>query len=117
MSTDAEIEQQIQEKGLTAPRVTSADLEAAIDVELYFTAAQVVYALHEIRPSTRGEECLTLCVLTLKNGFTIVGKSACASPENFDTDLGRKIARQDAVNQMWPLLGYALKENLSRSAS
>lgn len=55
---------------------------------------------------------LTLCILVLKNGFTIVGKSACASPENYNKDIGERIALADAKDQMWPLLGYALKDHL-----
>jgi hypothetical protein len=57
---------------------------------------------------------LTFCVLVLKNGFTVTGESACASPENFDAEIGRKIARTDAVNKIWPLMGYELKSNLSQ---
>lgn len=55
---------------------------------------------------------LTFCVLVLRNGFTVTGESACASPENFDAALGRKIARENAINKVWPLMGYALKERL-----
>lgn len=51
-------------------------------------------------------------MLTLQNGFTVTGESACASPENFDAELGRKIARQSAVAKIWPLMGYALREQL-----
>jgi hypothetical protein len=58
-------------------------------------------------------DLLTICVLTLKNGFTVTGESACASPENFNAELGRKIARQNAVDKVWPLMGYALKERLA----
>ena len=56
---------------------------------------------------------LTFCVLVLKNGFTVTGESTCAGPENFDVELGRKIARQNAVQKVCPLMGYALKENLT----
>ena len=56
---------------------------------------------------------LTFCVLVLKSGFTVTGESACASPENFDAELGRKIARTNAVAKVWPLMGYALKERLA----
>lgn len=56
---------------------------------------------------------LTFCVLVLKNGFTVTGESACASPENFDEEIGRKIVRQNAEQKVWPLMGYALKESLS----
>jgi hypothetical protein len=58
-------------------------------------------------------ECLTVCILVLKNGFTIVGKSACASPENFDSDLGHKIAKEDARRQIWALEGYALRNQIA----
>ena len=58
---------------------------------------------------------LTFCVLVLRNGFTVTGESACASPENFDAELGRKIARQNAINKVWPLMGYALKQKLHES--
>ena len=57
---------------------------------------------------------LTFCVLVLRNGFTVTGESACASPENFDAELGQKIARQNAVQKVWPLMGYALRSELSK---
>ena len=113
---DQQIEQEIQAKGLTAPRVTPADIEANIASEHYFTAEQGAFAA--FNPPTGADtvppalSLLTFCVLVLRNGFTVTGESACASPENFDAELGRKIARQNAVSKMWPLMGYALKEKL-----
>ena len=56
---------------------------------------------------------LTFCVLVLRNGFTVTGESACASPENFDAEICRKIARQNAAQKIWPLMGYALKQSLA----
>lgn len=119
--TDAAIEKEIQDKVLTAPRITPADIEANIDREHYFTTAEGVFGalteLHEGRlPETAVHgslALLTFCVLVLKNGFTVTGESACASPENFDAELGRKIARRNAEAKIWPLMGYALKERLS----
>ncbi len=112
-----DIEQEIQRKGLTAPRVTLEDIRANIVKEAYFTADDGImgaYAAGKDVPAVTTEHTLlTCCVLTLRNGFTVVGKSACASPENFDAELGRKIAREDAVNQCWPLMGYALRERLA----
>ena len=58
-------------------------------------------------------DLLTFCVLVLRNGFTVTGESACASPENFDPEIGRKIARENAVNKIWLLEGYLLKQKLS----
>jgi len=115
---DQTIEQEIQAKNKTAPRVTPADIEANIASEYYFTAAEGVYGnevCHGIQPSMGNQSMmlLTFCVLVLRNGFTATGESACASPENFDAEIGRKIARQNAVQKMWPLMGYALKEKLS----
>jgi hypothetical protein len=121
---DGAIEQEIRAKGLTAPRVTPQDIEANIASEHYFTAAQGVAgssfcaedadSAPPMLTTNSPLHLLTFCVLVLKNGFTITGESACASPENFDAELGRKIARQNAVNKIWPLMGYALKEKLSR---
>ena len=106
---DQQIEQEIQAKGLTAPRVTPADIEANIVAEYSFTAD----AATKDCPQHEALSLLTFCVLVLRNGFTVTGESACASPENFDAELGRKIARQNAVNKLWPLMGYALKERLA----
>lgn len=95
---DQTIEQQIRATGLDAPRVTPADIEAEIVGE-YF----------HVPPGTT----LTLCVLTLANGFTVTGESACASPENFDAKIGRTIARTNAVSKIWALVGFRLRDALA----
>lgn len=117
--TDQSIESEIQAKGKTAARVTPADIESNVDGEYYFTADDGVQAAFQDQDEltrltgSHGElRLLTFCVLRLKNGFTVTGESACASPENFDAEIGRKIARQNAVQKIWPLMGYALKERL-----
>lgn len=117
--SDKNIEQEILAKGKTAARVTPADVQANIVGEYYFTASEGVQAaLHKQDELTRltgahGElALLTFCVLVLKNGFTVTGESACASPENFDEEIGRKIARQNAEQKIWPLMGYELKQRL-----
>lgn len=112
-STDPGIERQILAKGLTAPRVTPMALEDNIVHETYFTAAQGAHgagAIYEDYMNAMG--LLTFCVLVLKNGFTVTGESACASPENFDAAIGRQIARENAKQKIWPLMGYQLKEQL-----
>jgi hypothetical protein len=112
------IETEIQAKGLSAPRVTPADVEAAIAKEYYFTALDGAAASEkmwrrDIVEASPSLGLLTFCVLVLRNGFTVTGESACASPANFDADIGRKIARQHAVEKIWPLLGYDLRTRLS----
>lgn len=117
---DPAIEQEIQDKGLTAPRVTPADIEANIADEVYFTAFQGAQANgHQPKTDASGTALclLTFCVLVLRNGFTVTGESACASPENFDAEIGRKIARQNAVQKIWPLMGYELRSQLAAQSS
>lgn len=111
---------------MSAPQVTPADVEANIAAEIYSTgldcaaeaAGDARGVFNRIKPDVDltvvndSLRLLTFCVLVLRNGFTVTGESACASPENFDAELGRKIARANAVNKMWPLMGYALKAKL-----
>lgn len=123
---DQAIEQEIQAKGKTAPRITPADIEANIVDERYFTAMDGIVgsSIEDGQVFSKGDPAapgpfgmLTFCVLVLKNGFTVTGESACVSPKNFDAKIGRKIARQKALDQLWPLMGYALKEKLAGGQS
>lgn len=94
---DSNIEVMIQEKGLTALRITPSDIDDAIKNVQYY-----------IFPETQ----LTVCCITLQNGFNLTGESACASPENFDKEIGEKIAFDMARNKIWTLEGYLLKQKL-----
>lgn len=98
----------------TAPRVTPGDIAANITGEHYFTAIDGVMGARGPYTSRDREslELLTFCVLVLQSGFTVTGESACASPANFDPEIGRRIARENAVQKIWPLMGYALKQRL-----
>lgn len=99
MSKDeAEIETAIREKGLTARRITPEMLDAEIIREQF----------HVFEGS-----CLTVCCLTLRNGFTVTGESACASPENFNAEIGEKISKANARDKIWPLLGFRLRDELA----
>jgi Phage protein (N4 Gp49/phage Sf6 gene 66) family len=99
-----------------APRVTPADIEAAIQSQWFFTAHDGVAGapLGDVNdgPWPPALDLLTFCVLVLRNGFTVTGESACASPENFNPDIGRKVARANAVQKIWPLLGFRLRDQL-----
>lgn len=121
--SDAEIEKLIQEKGADiAPRVTPQMLEDVIAGEYYFTGSDGANG-SDWPEHFRGDastfnalRLLTFCVLVLKNGFTVTGESACASPENFKPEIGRKVAREHAKQKLWPLLGYNLKQRLFEEA-
>lgn len=98
-ANEAAVEAEIQRKGLNAPRLSPAMIDATIAGEAY-----------HVFPGTT----LTVCCLTLRNGFQVIGESAAASPENFDEAIGRRIARERAREKIWQLEGYLLREKLSR---
>ncbi|MCG9534391.1 MULTISPECIES: Gp49 family protein [Providencia] len=114
--TGKDIEQEIQAKGKTAARVTPEHIDSIIKDCYYFTAKDGARGALEPQTALLGWHeslnYLTFCVLILKNGFMVTGESACASPENFDAEIGRKIARQNAVNKIWSLEGYLLKQQI-----
>lgn len=104
------------------PRVTPADIEAEIASEHYFTGADGALGflsttdadpVRAFASLPQSLHLLTFCVLVLRNGFTVTGESACASPENFDAQIGREIARTKAVEKVWGLLGFRLRDELS----
>lgn len=92
-----------------APRVSLASMEAKIAARYEFTADK---ALGPDMPALASLKLLSVCILVMENGFTLIGKSAPASAANFNADLGRKLAYEDAIRQLWPLEGYALRERL-----
>ena len=98
MNDEMKLEQEIKNKGLTAPRITPFHIDESIVSEQY----------HVFHGAT-----FTVCLLTLRNGYTVCGESACASPENFNAEIGRKIARENARNKIWSLEGYLLRSVLS----
>lgn len=94
---EQKLEGELVARGLTAPRLSPDDIDGAIVSEAY-----------HVFPGTT----VTVCCLTLRNGFTVIGESACASPENFDADIGRQIARSNARDRIWELEGYLLCQRL-----
>ena len=96
-------------------KITPDDIEAAIASEHYFTAGEAISATaSQVVPSHlfMSLNLMTICVLVLKNGFTVIGHAACAAPENFQAQIGMDLARESALRQVWPLLGYELKSRL-----
>ncbi|MGL6289253.1 MAG: Gp49 family protein [Silanimonas sp.] len=108
----------LRERGLTAPRITPGHVDSVIASEHYFTAADGCRATGLLPHHTPMPlDVLTFCVLVLRNGFTVTGESACASPENFDAEVGRAIAKRNARDKIWALEGYLLRERLSDLAT
>ena len=101
----------------TAPRVSLQSMKDKVAGEYYFTANAALRALNHSEgadyPYHHSLDLLTICLLVMQNGFTIIGKSAPASPENFDPEKGKAFAYEDAIKQLWPLEGYALRDRLS----
>lgn len=101
--------------GAVAPRVALRDIEGRIDNVVFFTGGDAARTFGVPTGFPRGLDTLTICLVTMKNGFTVVGKSAPASPENFDMMKGRELAYEDAIRQLWPLEGYLLCERNSQA--
>lgn len=97
MLNEKDLEQEIQDKGLNAPRLTPQMIDDTIMYEEYFRVTNTT---------------CTICSLILRNGYVVVGKSAAVSMANFDEEIGRKVARDDAREQIWALEGYLLKQKL-----
>jgi hypothetical protein len=97
-TNEAQVEELIRAKGLTAPRVTPQQVDGQIVGEHY----------HVFPGST-----VTVCGLELRNGFWVIGESAAAAPENYDPEIGRKIARDRARSKIWALEGYLLRSALN----
>ena len=129
MTSEKQIEQEIQDRGLNAPRLTPDHIDNQIVSEIYITGNDAIHAaassatgfirseykegVNLLKPA----ETLTFCILILRNGFTVTGESAYASPENFNAEIGRKIARENAREKIWLLEGYLLKEKLSKGGA
>lgn len=95
----------------TAPRISLSSMEAKTVARYDFTAGAAINALK--MPPIESLSLLSICILVMQNGFTIIGKSAPASAANFNAELGRKLAYEDAIRQLWPLEGYALRNELA----
>lgn len=107
-----------------APRVKLEDIEGAIGMRFDTTADEAVrHAVghskqdFEVPRAIAQLQLMSICILVMKNGFTVVGTSAPASPENYDRELGRKFAYENAVRQLWPLMGFALRDKLAAAAA
>lgn len=114
-TVEQQIEQEIQSKNLNAPRLTPDHIDSKIKAVEYILPRDVCKRDNgvEVFDAPLSLQTLTFCILTLENGFTVTGESACASPENFDAEIGKKIAYDNAREKIWLLEGYLLKEKLN----
>jgi hypothetical protein len=104
-----------------APRVTLDDIKSSIIAQFHFTA-ELGNHCYTLIPEVGSADDMTvkqqlkllnICVVIVRNGFSVVGKSAPASPENYNREFGEKLAYEDCIRQLWPLMGFALREKLS----
>lgn len=113
LSDEAKLELELQEKGKVAPRLTPADIESQILSEHYMQGSDIVKSdemVHSDSLESLGR--MTICILVLRCGFSVIGESSCVSTANFDAEIGKRIARQNALDKVWLLEGYALRKHL-----
>lgn len=96
----------------TGPRVTLEGMEDKIVAKHFFVAGDALHKLGHPVKQLGPFDLLTICLLEMANGFTVIGKSAPAAPENFDREKGQVLAYEDAIRQLWPLMGFALRQKL-----
>lgn len=105
-------------RGASAPRVSLADMTAAIDSVHFINAGDAVERTNvtEEDGAPASLHLMTLCFITMRNGFVVVGKSAPAHPENYDAGKGKQFAKEDAMRRIWPLMGFSLRDRLQLEA-
>jgi hypothetical protein len=115
MDSSLQVTDAASEAVATHPRVRLIDIENAVAQRYDINA----YALVQAMGLTPADELkpLSICILVLENGFTVIGKAAPASPENFNPELGKTFAYEDAARQLWPLMGFALRDRLHRDTA
>ena len=93
---------------------TDAELQARADNlgAVFVNESKLKASIKAVDFMVHPGSCLTICVITMLNGYTVTGESACADPKMFDAEIGQKFAFAAAERKVWPLLGYALREEL-----
>lgn len=111
MSASLAATEELGGRGATAPRISLADIEASIVGENWFLAGEACEALGQ--PASAAASLLTIYLITMGNGFVVLGKSAPMSAANFDAEKGRTFAREDAIRQLWPLMAFSMLDTLA----
>jgi len=95
--------------------MNGTDLKAALDAspsDRRLTPERIEAVISKEEFFVMPDSCLTICVITMRNGFSVAASAACADPANFDAEIGRTVSRRNALNQVWPLEGYLLKQRV-----
>lgn len=112
MSTHLEDDDRASAAVAVGPRVALSDIQQAIAHVVYQSGWGFTDGSELTVKQRESLGVLTICLVVMKNGFTVIGKAAPASPENYNFEVGRKFAYEDAIRQIWPLMGFALKDRL-----
>ena len=112
MASSLEITDQASAAVATEPRVSLADIKAAISRTYYMTGLEATNCENVSPEHLKPLSVMTMCVMVMRNGFMVIGKSAPASAGNYDRDLGKQYAYEDAIRQLWPLMGFSLRDRL-----
>lgn len=108
----ARLEADLTDRNLLASRVTLAEVEANIKSVYFYTAAEGIGASYIEEPLFR----LTHCAIVLQSGFIVTGENMCQSPENFREDVAQKLAKEQAIDKVWELMGYELSIKRAKAA-
>jgi hypothetical protein len=117
--TDSGFERQLIARDKRGPRIKPQDVQRLVVSEHFFTAMHgaigrdVSENVGACLPTNPVLGLITFCVLVLKNDYPVTGVAVCESFQNFDPEIGRRIARQDAASKIWPLLGYEFKHRMA----
>jgi hypothetical protein len=112
METD---EERLVRTNLSSVRITDDESKAVQKTEHRVSLDSILAKIkHEDYENPARHPHMTLCVITTKSGYVVIGKSVPADPLNFDKELGKKFAKEDAIRQLWPLEAYLLRERMSQ---
>jgi hypothetical protein len=113
MKSSIDVTDGVGAAGAVAPRVGLADIKANIEAVVYFRGGDVVPREQALsKELLRTLDTFTVCMVIMRNGFIVIGKSAPASPENYDPEKGRTFAYEECIRQLWPLMGYSLRDKM-----
>lgn len=112
------VDDEVAQSVAKAPRVSLADIEAQVEFKHVLNGLDLLpRSLQVSQDVSTHLGCLTLAVVVLKNGFVVIGSSACASPENYNMALGEKFAYEHALRQLWGHFGFCLRQKLEEAKS